>query len=104
MVTGDRGAKIVDLETVRTARLCRSLEAALEHGYVIIETPTVTDVPAWRRAARKAAAANGWRVRTGVTGDGSRVWAVRLDQETTEQDRAVLRDRLGYLSALLAGQ
>jgi len=67
---------------------------------VIVERSTVADVEAWRKAARTTAAANGWQVRRGVTRDESRVWAIRLDRDTTEQDRTVLRNRLGYLSAV----
>lgn len=101
MVTGDRGVQIVDLDTARVARLGRSLAAMLEGGHVMADVSTVVNVDEWRRAARGIAAARAWRVRTGVTRDGSRVWAIRLDRQTTEQDRAVLRDRLGYLSAML---
>lgn len=101
MVTGDRGAKIVEFEAGRVARLGRSLAAMLEGGHVIADVSTVANVDEWRQAARAIAAAQGWRVRTGASRDESRVWAIRLDRETTEQDRAVLRDRLGYMSALL---
>ena len=101
MVTGDRAAEIVDLEAARVARLGRSLAAVLEGGHVIADVSTVANVEEWRKAARAIAAAQGWRVRTGVSRDDSRVWAIRLDRETTEQDRTVLRDRLGYMSALL---
>ncbi len=104
MVTGDRGAQIVDLDRARLGRAGRSLVGVLEAGHVIVDVSTVGDVEEWRRAARRVAADWGWRVRTGVTRDGSRVWAVRLDRETTAEDRAVLRDRLGYLGALLGPQ
>ena len=104
MVTGDRGTQIVDLNRARVGRLARSLAGVLESGHVTADVSTVGDVEEWRRAARRVAADRGWRVRTGLTGDGSRVWAVRLDREPTEEDRAVLRDRLGYLGALLGRQ
>jgi hypothetical protein len=102
MITGDGGAQVVDLGTARAARLGRSLQPVLEDGHGIADVSTVTNVDEWRKAVRRVAAAQGWRVRTGVTRDGSRVWAVRLDRETTDQDRPALRERLAYLGALLA--
>ena len=95
MVTGDHGAQIVDLDRARLERLGRSIAGALASGHAIADVSGVGDVEEWRRAARSVAADRRWRVRTGVTRDGSRVWAIRLDRETTESDRAVLRDRLG---------
>ncbi len=103
MVTADRGAQIVDLVAVRMARLVRSLEHVLEGGHVIIDVAAVANLDEWRKVVRRIAAARKWRVRTGVTPDGSRVWAIRLDRETTEQDRAVLFDRLGYLKPSARG-
>ncbi len=76
MVTGDRGAQIVDLVAVRMARLVRSLEHVLEGGHVIIDVAAVANLDEWRKAVRRIAAARKWRVRTGVTPDGSRVWAI----------------------------
>lgn len=106
MVTGDRGAndrgaKIVDLRAVRAERAGESIARYLERGHAIADASTVDDAERWRRAARAVASARGWRVRTGISPDGERVWAVRLDRETTDADRALLRDRLGYLGALL---
>lgn len=102
MVTGNRAARIGDLQVARVERLGRLLAASLEGGHVIADTSSVSSVDEWRKAARQAAADRDWRVRTGITRDGSRVWAIRLDRETTAEDRAVLRDRLGYIGALLS--
>ncbi len=106
MVTGDRRPQrrrpqVVNLQAVRVARLGRTIGRCLEDGHAIADVSTVTNVVEWRKAARAVASSRGWRVRTGVTRDGKRVWAVRVDRETTDEDRSVLRDRLGYLSALL---
>jgi hypothetical protein len=102
MVTGDQRAPVVDLRAARIDRLAHALTAALESGHVIDDTSEVASVDEWRAAARQAARDHGWRVRTGVAPDGSRVWAVRLDRATTEQDRDVLTRRLSYLGALLS--
>lgn len=101
MVTGIRGAQIVDIRSKRVARLAEVLAPALEAGSVIVRTSSVESVTDWRKAARTAASARGWKVRTGVTSDGSRVWAARTDLEETEADRARLREHLGYLGALI---
>ena len=66
-----------------------------------MSTSSVDSIPTWRSAARKAASSRGWRVRTGVTPDGSRVWAARVDRELTPQDDERLAGRLGYLRAVL---
>lgn len=79
----------VDLDRVRLERLGRSLAGALEGGHAIADVSAVGDVEEWRRAARSVAADRRWRVRTGVPRDGSRVWAIRLDRETTEQCCAI---------------
>jgi hypothetical protein len=101
MVTGDRRAEIIDLGRVRCERVGESIARYLEGGHVIVDASTVGDVEGWRRAAQAVASARGWNVRTGVTRDDERVWAVRIDRETTDEDRAGLRGRLFYLGALL---
>jgi hypothetical protein len=101
MVTGDRGAQIVDLRAARVGRVGEAIARYLEGGHVIADVTRVGNVEEWRAAARAVASDRGWRVRTGLTPDGTRVWAVRIDREVTDTDRAVLRDRLGYLGALL---
>jgi len=79
----------------------KPLATVLEAGQVMVLTSSVDSVPDWGKAARKAAAARGWKVRTGVTPDGARVWAARTDRELTALDDALLADRLGYLHGLL---
>jgi hypothetical protein len=101
MVTGAHGAQIVDLQEARVNRLARSLAPALESGHAIVGTSAVPSVVEWRSAARQASREHGWRVRTGVVPDGTRVWAVRLDRDMT-QDRDRLVGCLSYLSALLS--
>jgi hypothetical protein len=102
MVTGDQRAAVVDLRSARLERLARSLAPALEAGQAIAETAGVSSVSDWRAAARRVSRGRRWKIRTGVTPDGSRVWAVRLDREVTADDREVLRRRLNYLSAVLS--
>ncbi len=102
MVTRDHRAAIVDLRSARIERLARSLAPALEEGQAIAETAGVPSVSDWRAAARRVSRERRWNIRTGVTPDGSRVWAVRLDREVTAEDREVLRRRLSYLGAVLS--
>lgn len=94
-------ADVIDLEKVRVRRLAQVLTPALESGHAIVDTSEVESGKRWRQAARLAARDRGWKIRTGVSADGCRVWAVRLDRETTEADRVVLRHQLDYLSGLL---
>ena len=103
MVTGNRGANIVDLRLRRIERLQGELSPHLEAGHVIVEVSGVDSVDEWRAAARAAARREGWHVRTGVAGD-SHVWAVRVDLESSPQnDRAQLMDALNAISGLLTG-
>lgn len=102
MVTGDRTAQIVDLRSARIERLAALLAPALEEGQVIAETATLPSVSDWRAAARRLSREHRWNIRTGVSADGSRVWAVRLDREVTAEDREELRRRLDYLGAVLS--
>lgn len=102
MVTGDRGAEIVDLRSARIERLAALLAPALEEGQLIAETATLPSVADWRAAARRISRERRWNIRTGVTADGSRVWAVRFDREVTAEDREVLRHRLNYLAGVLS--
>ena len=91
----------MDFQSVRVTRLADLLAPALEAGHVMVNASSVDSVAEWRKAARRAASARGWKVRTGITSDGARVWAARTDLEVTETDIGRLRDRLGYLQALL---
>lgn len=102
MVTGTRGARIIDLASARVNRLADALAPLLESGHVTVSTSSVDSGANWRSAARKAASSRGWRVRTGITPDGARVWAARIDRELTPEDDARLAESLGYLHAFLA--
>ncbi len=101
MVTRTSGAQIVDLGRARVDRLADALTPILEAGHVTMSASSVDSIADWRTAARQAASTSGWRVRTGVTSDGSRVWAARIDRELTSEDDERLADRLGYLHAVL---
>ena len=69
-------SRVVDLERERVEALARTLVPLLrERGSVVVSTAAVEDVERWRRAARRAGRMLGWRTRTGVLADGSRVWA-----------------------------
>jgi hypothetical protein len=98
MVTG---ASVVSLQAARINRLSRDIAPVLEGGHALEDTTVVTSVHEWRAAARRAAQEHGWTVRTGLSRDGSRVWAVRLDREVTVQERDGLVHRLNSLGALL---
>jgi len=52
-----------------------AIQAGLRaNGSVVRQTESL-DVKRWRRAARQAGSALGWSIRTGVSADGSTVWA-----------------------------
>jgi hypothetical protein len=93
----------VDLDRARVERFGRSLADVLESGHVIADVSTV------RRGGVAAGGASGCgrsRLAGSYRHDRGRLagWAVRQDREPTEEDRAVLRDRLGYLGAVLGRQ
>ena len=82
-------AKVVDLERVRVEQLARELTPHLrEREQLVVRVAEVEDVDRWRRAARRAGRSLGWRVATGVSHDGSTLWAVRTDGEVTPAQRA----------------
>ncbi len=79
MVTG-RVGKVHDLERERVERLARELVPQLrESGQVVRRTADIEDVVRWRRAARRAGRLLGWRVRTALISNGSRVMALSDD-------------------------
>ena len=83
-------ARVVDLEAARVAQLAAELAPQLSAvGEVRARVADVEDVDRWRRAARKAGRAAGWKVRTAVSVDGATVWAIATDRPVTE---AELRD------------
>jgi len=70
--------RVVDLEEVRLALLAERIATQLEagQGSLVLPASAVGEIERWRRAARRAGRLLGVPVRTGVAGDGSRVWAV----------------------------
>ncbi len=97
MVTRSRGAKVVNLQRERERRLAEQLAPMLEGSYAVVLASSLDSVEEWRAAARIAGRVNGWRVRTGFTGDGERVWAVRDDLEPDEHDLRAAADRVSDL-------
>jgi hypothetical protein len=72
--------RVEDPERQRVERLARELVPVLRStGYVVVEVSDVEDVDAWRAGARRTARLVGWRVHTGVSRDGRKVWAASDD-------------------------
>jgi NAD(P)-dependent dehydrogenase (short-subunit alcohol dehydrogenase family) len=73
--------RISSLDQARVARLADSIEPALHtRGQAMARTADVSDVDAWRRAARAAARRLGQHVRTVVAGaDGDVLVAVVVE-------------------------
>jgi hypothetical protein len=68
--------RVVDLEASRVEQLAAELVPILrDRGGVVVDVEQLDSVDRWRRAARRAGRLLGWSVRTGVSADGSRVWA-----------------------------
>lgn len=64
-----------ELARRRLERLSKRLEIQLKAtGFVIESTKSVDDVALWREAARQAGRRLGFKMQTGVSPDGSRVW------------------------------
>lgn len=101
MVTGNRGAQIVDLREARGGRLEQALRDEIASGRVIVKMANVDSVEEWRAAARRLGRAHGWRVRTGVTRDGHHVWAARLDLEPSLPQAQRDCERIRYLGAAI---
>lgn len=70
--------RVVDLEEVRIERLAEEIAEQLVSGYgsVLRLVDGIEDVGRWRRSARRAGRILGVPVRTGLSSDRSRVWAV----------------------------
>lgn len=86
-------ARVTDLERTRVDRLTRQLADRLRASgrrYLMDGVEHVEDVDRWRKAARRAGRLLGWKVRTGVTPDGRRVWVTdaRERAELTAAERA----------------
>jgi hypothetical protein len=71
-------ARVVSLERARIDRLANEIAAQLRsnRNSVTRLTVNIDDVDEWRRAARKAGSQLGIPIRTGVSRDGDKVWAV----------------------------
>ncbi|MGH3850363.1 MAG: hypothetical protein ACRDRT_11765 [Pseudonocardiaceae bacterium] len=102
MVTRIREAQIVHLQQARADRRADGLRESLERGHVIVEASSVDSIEAWRAAARSLARCHGWRIRTGVTVDGERLWAARTDLEPSPAQESANRERLAYLGAVIS--
>jgi hypothetical protein len=80
--------KVVGIGSGRIERIARTLAPELAGGHVVsVATSSVDDVGEWRAAARKVARTLGEPIRTGITADGSRVWATLLRPVTVEDPR-----------------
>jgi len=74
----DAGAPVVDLVAIRVERIARALEDELRRaGVARVRLADVGDPDTWRRGARAAAKALGWRIRTGTSGEYA--WAASAD-------------------------
>jgi nicotinic acid phosphoribosyltransferase len=72
--------RVRSLTEARVARTQASLTPALLRAFergdaLVVRVDEIGDPEEWRRSARRAAHEAGYRIRTGVTRDGSAVWA-----------------------------
>jgi len=81
--------KVVSIDDAKVARLARELALDLVNGSIVRSTAKLDDIGLWRKAARKAGRDHGWRIATGVSDDGSKVWVVREDREVTAEEDAL---------------
>ena len=74
----NRRGRVVALDDFRMHRLALLIADELRagDGSTWRSTIEVDDVATWRRAARRAGRLRGASIRTGISADGSRVWAV----------------------------
>ena len=92
--------RVVSIEDRKVTALAGRLVPVLqERGAVIVEAVDVESVDQWRKAARLAGRRLGWRMRTGVAKDGSRVWAASDDFEVSEAEDRLAGLRLDALIA-----
>ena len=102
MVTGNRGASVVDLRERRIERLRRDLTERLAAGHVVMEASEVDSLDEWRTAARAASRRAGWRVRTGTTVGETHVWAARVDVDPPSDGGVQLMHALDSMGKMLA--
>lgn len=88
-------------DEVRRARIERLAlrMAPLEQRSLTVNADELADVEEWRAAARLVARRGGWRIRTGVSAGGRRVWAVRTDREVTLEEQRAAMEALSYARA-----
>lgn len=68
--------RVVNIDRARVERLAVDIAPLLaKRGNVIVDVARIDDVALWRRSARRAGRLLGIPVRTGVSWDGTRVWA-----------------------------
>jgi hypothetical protein len=92
--------KVVGIGSGRVERIARTLAPELAGGQVVsVASASVDYVGEWRAAARKVARTLGEPIRTGITADGSRVWAMLL-RPVADAD---LRDAARVLDERFAG-
>ncbi len=73
---GSKVSRVADLQRRRRERLIEQLQQELRvRRGLTLSTDSVEDVREWRSAARAAGRRLGIPVRTGVSSDGSKVWA-----------------------------
>lgn len=73
----------------------REIIDTLRRSGSVVRAADGLDVDRWRRAARQAGREMGWSVRTGVSSDGSTVWAVSSDYVPTPAERSSVVRILG---------
>lgn len=80
--------RVLRFDEARIRRMVDDISAALVSvGQAIAKVQTDRiDPDLWRLAARRAARQAGLHVRTGLSRDGSTLWAVDMDREVTEAD------------------
>ena len=92
-----------ELRQARIARLASGM-ADLEFRSMVVEVDGLHDVGEWRNAARLVARRGGWKIRTGVTPDGTRAWAARTDREVTPEEMRAAVETLSYWQAAAANR
>lgn len=75
---------VINLERIAVERLAREMAPAFrQKSLITARVAELDNVERWRKAARRAGRLLGFPVRTSLSPDGTRVWAV-LDQPVSE--------------------